>query len=189
MCVWVHMSMLQCHQCTEHVFTWYIPISCMVRTCAYLGHWSLGVTFPARLNSGTSVGSPGLLLLWATRSRTCCSMTAGSVSSGGMGFLISSGKGSSASSSSSGCSSAVCFFFFFLALCWVRGDLASKWSPGLSFRTVVLIQGELGTLTPSCLHQPLALVFSPSGDRHRTPPTIRLLKWGNICRAFAGPSI
>lgn len=30
-CAWVHVNMLQCHHWLEHVCTWYIPISCMVR--------------------------------------------------------------------------------------------------------------------------------------------------------------
>jgi hypothetical protein len=129
LCVYGYMSV-----CTSVVNgqNMYIPISRIVRTCAYLGHWSLGVTFPARLNSGMSVGSPGLLLLWAALSRTCCSMTAGSVGSGGMGLVTSSSGKDSSASSSSRCSSVVCFFFFFLALCWVEGDLVSSLRDWLS---------------------------------------------------------
>lgn len=106
----------------------------VVGASAHLGHWSLGVTLPARLNSGTSVGSPGLLRLWAALSLTCCSSTARSMGSGGMGFTGSS-PGSGSSISSSACSSAACFFFFFLALCRVRGRLRSNRSWGISFKT------------------------------------------------------
>lgn len=108
-----HMVQCVCHMSTSFMFG----------ASAHLGHWSLGVTFPARLNSGTSVGSPGLLRLWAALSLTCCSITARSVGSGGTGFTGSS-PGSD-SFISSGRSSTACLFFFFLALCWVRGNLMS----------------------------------------------------------------
>ena len=112
-------------------------------TCQpHLGHWSLGVTLPARLSSGTSVGSPGLLLLRDALSRTCCSSTAGLADSGGVGFTGSSpGNGSSASSS--GCSSPACFFFLFLALCWVRGNLMSNRNVVTSFKSSLKNQTDL----------------------------------------------
>lgn len=109
---------------------------CMSVRQPHLGHWSLGVTLPARLSSGTSVGSPGLLLLRAALSRTCCSSTARRVGSGGMGFMGPS-PGDGSSTSSSGFSSAACFFFFFLALCWVRGNLMSDGNVRISLKSTV----------------------------------------------------
>ena len=142
--------------CCTCVCACHMSTSFMVGASAHLGHWSLGVTLPARLNSGTSVGSPGLLRLWAALSLTCCSITALSTGSGGTGFSGSSpGPGSSLSSSAE-CSSTSCFFFFFLALCWVRGKLISSRNFGISLKSSLQDQTGLGckpSFTPiSCVH-------------------------------------
>ena len=142
--------------CCTCVCACHMSTSFMVGASAHLGHWSLGVTLPARLNSGTSVGSPGLLRLWAALSLTCCSITALSTGSGGTGFSGSSPGPGSSLSSSAGCSSTSCFFFFFLALCWVRGKLISSRNFGISLKSSLQDQTGLGrkpSFTPiSCMH-------------------------------------